>query len=342
MKTVSILKYMSFVALAVLVGCKGKTAEAETTAEENQKVTVKVASAVMKPIEQIYEYTGTVEAYKLNNISPSVPLRIEKINVEVGDAVKTGQILAVMDKSQYNQMLIQLQTYQLELGRTENLLKAGAVSQQQYDNLKAQVDVTQTAVNNLKENMQLTSPMSGIISERNYDEGDMYSAAKPAVLTVVQMQPVKILINVQEVFYPKVKKGMKVTVKLDTYPGQDFEGAVHLVHPTINQVTRTFVVEVTLPNRDMAVKPGMFARVEMIFDSISRVAIPDKSVQKQEGSNERYVFVIENGVARRKSVELGRRVKDEFEVLSGVNDNDQVVVAGQIRLMDKTEVVIEN
>lgn len=336
MKTVSIVKYSSLLALAILVGCKGKTATEET---EVKKAQVKVQKVEVKPIDQIYEYTGTVEAFKLNNISPSMPLRIEKINVEVGDRVKAGQVLALLDKTQYNQTLVQLQNYQLDLKRTENLLKAGAVSQQQYDNIKAQVDITQTALNNLKDNMQLVSPMNGIVSARNYDEGDMFGVLP--VLTVVEMQPVKILIGIQEIFFPKVKEGMKVAVKLDTYPDREFEGTVHLVHPTVDDKTRTFDVEVKLPNTDLAARPGMFARVEVKFDQIERVVLPDLSIQKQEGSNERYVFVIKNGVAYRKSVVLGRRMEAEFEVISGVEENEEVVVAGQARLLDKMEVEIQ-
>lgn len=338
MKTASILKFSSLVLLAVLVGCKEKTTTVDS--EESKKAVVKVTTVSSKMVDQIYEYSGTVEPFKLNNISPSMPLRIDKINVEVGDMVKAGQVLALMDKVQYDQTLTQLQTYQLELKRLENLLNAGAVSQQDYDNLKAQVDVTQTAVDNLKQNMQLTSPISGIVSARNYDEGDMYGGTP--VLTIMQMQPVKVLIDVQEIFYPKVKKGMKVNVKLDTYPNQVFEGTVYLVHPTINSLTRTFKVEVTLPNSNMAIKPGMFARVEIAYDSEKRVTVPDLSIIKQEGSNERYVFVVENGVARRKVVELGRRLEDEFELISGVNENDQVIIAGHTRLVDRTEVEIQN
>jgi RND family efflux transporter MFP subunit len=187
--------------------------------------------------------------------------------------------------------------------------------------------------------MQLVSPISGIVSARNYDDGDMY--AQLPVVTVVQMQPVKILISIQEIFFPKVKEGMKVNVKLDTYPDRIFEGTVHLVYPTVDQATRTFDVEVKLPNTDMAVRPGMFARVEVRFDQIERAVLPDLSIQKQEGSNERYVFVIKDGVAYRKSVVLGRRMEAEFEVISGVEENDEVVVAGRTNLLDKMQVEVE-
>lgn len=336
MKTLSLVKYSTLLALIVLVGCKGQTTTEET---EEKKPLVKVSKVEVKPIDQVYEYTGTVESFKLNNISPSMPLRIEKINVEVGDHVKAGQVLATMDNTQHKTAQVQLDTQKQDLKRLENLLTAGAISQQEYDNLKAQVDISTASVQNLMDNIKLTSPISGIVTARNYDDGDMFGTQP--VVTIMQMQPVKILISIQEIFFPKVKEGMKVNVKLDTYPDRVFEGKVYLVYPTVNQQTRTFNVEITLPNIDMAVRPGMFARVEVKFDEIERAVLPDLSILKQEGSSERYVFVIKDGVAYRKTVELGRRMESEFEVISGVEANDEVVIAGQARLLDKTEVEVQ-
>lgn len=337
MKTVSILKYSSLVAFALLVGCKEKATTEEKV--EEKKPLVKVMQVEAKPVDQIYEYSGNVEAFKVNNISPSMPLRIDKIVVEVGDRVAAGQLIAVMDDTQYKTTQVQLETLKVDLKRIENLLAAGAVSQQQYDNLKAQVDVTTTSLQNLANNIRLTSPMAGVVSARNYDNGDMYGMQP--IVTVMQMQPVKVLVSVQEIFFPKVKPGMKVAVKLDTYPDREFEGKVHLVHPTINQQTRTFNVEISIANSDMAVRPGMFARAIFKFDEVERVVLPDLAIQKQEGSNERYVFVIENGVAHRKSVVLGRRLESEFEVISGVEKGEEVVTAGQARLLDETKVEIQ-
>ncbi len=336
MKTIKTLKYIPIVALAILAGCKGKETAAEVV---EQKMKVTVAPTIQESVEQLSEYTGTVESFVQNNISPSMPLRIDKVLVDVGDRVVAGQVVAIMDNTQYSQTLLQLENQELDLKRIENLLKAGAVAQQDYDNLKAQVDITRKSVDNLKRNMQLTSPISGIVTARNYDSGDMY-AAQP-IVTVMQMQPVKVLISVQEIYFPKVKKGMEVKVKLDTYPDRVFTGSIYLVHPTIDQFTRTFSVEVSIPNGDMSIRPGMFARVELGFGSIKRVVISDKAVMKQEGSNERYVFTVEDGVAHRKLVELGRRMSDKFEVISGVSEGEQVVTTGQSRLLEGTKVEIQ-
>ncbi len=336
MKTVSIVKYSILLALAIVVGCKGKTTTEEV---EVKKPLVKVQKIEVKPIDQVYEYTGTVDAFKLNNISPSMPLRIEKINVEVGDKVAVGQVLATMDNTQQKTAQVQLDVLRQDLKRLENLLKAGAISQQEYENLKAQVDIATTSVKNLSDNIKLTSPINGIVSARNYDDGDMFGVQP--VVTIMQMQPVKIMISIQEIFFPKVKEGMKVNVKLDTYPDRVFEGTVYLVHPTVDDKTRTFDVEVKLPNADMAVRPGMFARVEVKFDQIERAVLPDLSIQKQEGSNERYVFIVEDGVAYRRVVVLGRRMEAEFEVISGVDKGEEVVVAGRTTLRDKTEVEVQ-
>ena len=323
----------------ILSGCKGKTTTDTGAAAANEKVKVKVEKVQVQPVDQVSEYTGTIEAYKKNNISPNMPLRIKSIRVEVGDRVSAGQLLATMDDTQYQQSKLQLDNLEIEYQRIKNLYEAGAVSQQDFDNMKAQVDVSKTAIENLRQNIQLTSPISGIVTARNYDNGDMFS--QYPVVTIMQMQPVKVQVNIQEVFFPQVKKGMKVAVKLDTYPDKVFEGTVSLIYPTIDQLSRTFTVEVSIPNKDMLVRPGMFARVEVNYGKESRVVVPDLAIQKQEGSNDRFVFVIENGVARRKTVMLGARLNDKYEVVSGISDGDDVVVAGQSRLMDKVEVEVE-
>lgn len=338
MKKVNLLTYIPLIAIVVLASCKGKEAP---VAVEEKAIQVKVQPAVIEEVDQVEEYKGTVEAFKQNNIGPSMPLRIDKIHVEVGDRVSAGELIATMDNTQYSQTLLQLEAQELDLMRIENLLKAGAVSQQDYDNIKAQVDITRKALNHLKQNMQLTSPMSGIVAERNYDDGDMYGA-KP-IATIMQMQPVKISINIPETYYPQVKKGMPVNIKLDTYGERIFSGSIYLIHPTIDNLTHSFTIEVTIPNNDLAVRPGMFARVELNFGKKSQVLIPDLAVQKQEGSNERYVFTIDNNTASRRVVQLGRRVGNKIEILSGVNAGEQVVVAGQSRLLDKSEVtIVEN
>lgn len=324
-----------------LVSCGGgdKQADKEVTTE-NEKVKVKLASVKTEPVDQIENFTATVQADVKNNIAPSTPVRIDKIYVEVGDRVKKGQKLVQMDMANLQQSKTQLDNLQIEFNRVDELYKVGGVSKSEWDAKKTSLDVAKTAYKNLNENTYLLSPIDGIVTARNYDNGDMYSGGDP-VLTVEQIMPVKLLINVSEGYFAYMKKGMPATIKLDVYGDEEFQGKVNLIYPTIDASTRTFPVEVILANSDQRVRPGMFARVTLSFGVLDRVVVPDRAIVKQVGSGERFVYVYKDGKVSYNKVELGRRMGSEYELKSGVENNSQVVVAGQSRLVDGAEVEVE-
>ncbi|MDR1171640.1 MAG: efflux RND transporter periplasmic adaptor subunit [Bacteroidales bacterium] len=330
------------IAIVFLYACGGGSKEQAQTAgtEENSKVLVKVLSVTEQPVEQLIELTGTVQANKSNDIATTVPGRIDDIMVEVGDRVRKGQALVQMDRTNLLQTRLQLQNSEKELGRVEELNKSGSATQQQLDQLTTQVEVTREVLRNLEENTTLLSPIDGIVTARNFDPKNIYAGA-PAILNVMQISPVKILVNISETYFPEVKQGMVVKIRLDVFPDRVFEGKISLIHPTIDQGTRTFVAEISIPNNDMTIRPGMFARVELNFGTMNHVVVPDMAVIKQMGTNNKFVFVVENGVAYQKKVELGRRDNDAYELLSGVPNGASVVVAGQTKLMDGTPVAIQ-
>ena len=336
-------KFTIFLATALfLASCGGgRTSEDIQIDDAQEAVLVRVKTVVEEPVEQSIELTGNVEAYRVNHIVPTIPGRIDEIRVEVGNRVRRGQLLVQMDRTNLVQAQLQLENAERELGRVTELHKTGSATQQQLDQLTSQVDVLRETVRNLRENTELLSPIDGIVTARFFDAKNIFAGAQP-ILTVMQLSPVRIMINIPEVHFPRVRTGMNVRVRLDTYPGRDFAGRVSIVYPTIDLLSRTFRVEVAIPNADMAIRPGMFARVELDFGAINHVVIPDVAVNRQPGTNTRFVFVIENGVALRKEVQLGRLIGDRFEVISGVESGAQVVVAGQSRLLDQTPVRIEN
>ena len=306
----------------------------------SEKPRVKLATVTARQVDQILEYTATVEAEVKNNISPASPVRIDHIYVEVGDKVSKGQKLVQMDAASLKQLKLQLDNQEIEFRRLDELYKVGGVSKSEWDASKMSLDVKKTSYRNLLENTSLLSPISGIITARNYDNGDMYNGNTP-VLVVEQIVPVKLLINISENYFSKIKKGSPVKVKFDVFEGEVFNGKISLIYPTINAATRTFPVELVLDNKDMKVRPGMFARVEVNFGSENHVVVPDLAIVKQAGSGDRYVFVYEKGIVHYKKVELGRRMGSEYELISGVDNNSQVVVAGHARLVNGTEVIIE-
>jgi RND family efflux transporter MFP subunit len=162
------------------------------------------------------------------------------------------------------------------------------------------------------------------------------------ILTVMQVVPVKVMVSIPEIYFPQVKTGTEVRVRLDVYPDKNFTGRINIIYPTIDQLSRTFRAEVTIANTDMAVRPGMFARVELNFGTMNHVVVPDLAVIKQPGTNTRYVFTVENGHARRRELQLGRLIGNQYEVISGIDAGAQVVIAGQSRLLEQTSVKIEN
>ena len=124
-------------------------------------------------------------------------------------------------------------------------------------------------------------------------------------------------------------------------PGERFSATVSLKYPTINAATHTFPVELTLANKDEKVRPGMFARAQINFGTEHRVVVPDVAIVKQPGSGERFVYLYDNGKVSYVKVELGQRLDDAYELISGVADGAIVVVAGQGRLTDGMEVRVE-
>ncbi len=326
------LIFLSVIALSISCTNEKKTEEVVT-----EKPLVKLETVSVQAVDQTQEFTATVEANKVNNIAPSTPVRIDKILVEVGDRVRKGQKLVEMDIANLEQSKTQLDNLQLEFNRIDELYKVGGTSKSAWDAQKTSLDIAKTSYKNLEENTRLLSPIDGVVTARNYDDGDMYSAANP-VITVEQITPVKLLINVSEGFYTKVKEGMEVDVKLDVYGDEQFKGKVSLIYPTINPQTRTFTVEVKIPNADKRVRPGMFARVVLNFGTLDHVVVPDRAVIKQSGSGDRYIYVYNDGKVSYNKVQLGRRMDDKYEVISGVKDGDKVVVSGQNRLTNGAEV----
>ena len=325
--------------LAVACGSKTTKNDAAPVAEVTPSVSVVEVSA--RPVPQTAVYTSTVQAYVKNNITPQTAGRITKINAEIGDFVTKGQVLAEIDKVQLQQAQLQLHNQEVELERLRALYNAGALSKSDLDAIELSYNVTKTQVENLLENTVLCSPIDGVITARNYDVGDMYAMSAP-IFTVEQIKPVKLLVAVSESDYTKVKKGDSVEIVADALPELVFNGKIEKIYPTIDAATRTFAVEVVVANNYNTLRPGMFTRVTVNFGVNNNVVIPDVAVVKQQGSGERFVYVLNaDGTVSYQKVELGRRMGTEYEVLSGLEDGATIVTGGQIRLKDGIKVIVK-
>lgn len=334
---------ITLAAAMLMTACGSKDTSSATTGQNTEKAApvVSIVTAQSEDVDVTNTFTSNVEPFATNNIVSQAAGRIVSINVEVGDKVRKGQLLAKMDEVNLAKTRLQYINDSTELARLTELYKIGAVAQSDYDMAKLSHNITKRTYNNLLENTYLRSPLNGVVTARNYDQGDMYSMAQP-IFVVQQITPVKMLVNVSESLFTLVNTNMEFDVTVDAYPEEVFKGKVNLIYPTVNSATHTFPVEVICENKDQRLRPGMFARVTATFGTNHNVVVPDIAVVKQQGSGEHFIYVLnaDNTVTYTK-VELGRRLGNRYEILSGINEGDQIVTEGQARLKNGVSVTVK-
>ncbi len=329
------------IALISACGGKGENRQATTTKKEAEKV--KVLTLQSERIAKQLELSSTLEGYETMNISPSITGHIEHIYVEVGSRVQKGAMLVRMDQTQLNTTRINLASTKTELDRVSALKASGSISEQVYDQTKAGYDQLVETERFQNENTFVRAQFSGVISAKNYEDGEMYSGAP--ILTLTQIGRLKAIINIPETYYPLVKQGMKVDVHSDIYPDKSFPATIEIVYPTVDPTSHTFQAKLNIPNGGEKIRPGMFVRTTLPLGQIDAIVVPYQSVLKLSGSNDRYVFTNQNGTAHRVAVTLGQRFDDRIEIIpvipGDLKEGDQLVTTGQARLVDgaKLEIV---
>lgn len=315
------------------MACQSKKSAETAAPVEVAKPKVTTAVVNIQDVDQQSVFTGNVEGYTVNNITPQQPRRIARLLVDVGDRVYAGQKLVEMENSALAQVKAQYENNKANYERSKELYNFGGESKANFDAMKTAYEVSKSTYENMLENTTLLSPISGVVTARNYDNGDMVGGLP--IFVVQRINPVKIFVNVSESLYSYVKKGMTVDVELDAIPGQKFEGKISRITPMIDPQTRTFEVELTVANGKEQIKPGMYARVTMNYGTRQSIVVPDQSVVKMLGSGDRYIYVYKaDGTVSYQKVELGRRMNDKYEILSGIADGDEVVTSGHIALKD--------
>jgi RND family efflux transporter MFP subunit len=318
-------------------------------ATEKAAIPVKVTAVAKTKIARSIDYTATILPFEEVNMAPSTPGRIDKIYVEIGDRVSKGEQLFLMDRTQLYAQKVQLASLEKDLSRLDTLLRQGSTRQQQYDQMKTQFEVTRTNVEFMEANTLLKAPFNGIVTGKYFEDGELYSGSptttsgRAAVVTVMQINPLKVNVGISEQYYPLIKKGMKAEITADVYSNEKFTGTIFRIAPTINPATRSFVAEIEIPNSKELLKPGMFVRVSMNLGEVETFVVPASTVLLQEGTNVRYVFIEEQGVAKRIEVVLGKRFDDRVEIISeNLKEGDRIISEGQSRLLNADKIEIAN
>ncbi len=331
-----------FLALAAFaaVSCGGKQEQQQM---EQRADLVETAALTISDISRELEFSTTLQGWQTLNVAPSVTGKIEHIYVEVGNTVSSGTMLVRMDQNQYTTTKLTYANLGVEMERMSSLRESGAVSQQVYDQTRLSYDQTKETLDFLEKNTYVRAPFAGVISARNYEDGELY-AGQP-ILVLTQIHTLKALIAIPESYYPLVKAGMKVDIRSDIWPDEVFPATIDIVYPTVDPASHTFQARLRIPNSNLKLRPGMYVKTRMSMGMARAMVVPYQAVLKLTGSNDRYVFIEENGVARRVFVQLGQRFDENIEIISDeLHEGDRLVVVGQAKLVDgsKLNVTKEN
>ena len=330
-KTIKTLS-LAVLSAGLLASCSSSSSSKATEEQSADTVRlVEVAPAEMRALNLSEEFTAQLEAKVLNNITAQAGGRLKQLLVKVGDRVGAGQAVARMEATQASQAQIQLADAKTNFARMDELYKVGGVSKAQWEQAKSAVDQAKLAYGNAAENTVLRSPISGFVTAKNYDNGDMTSPQLPVVV-IQQIAPVKAVIGVSEQYYSYLKKGAAATLSVDALGEETFSGVVTNIFPTLDPVTHTVSTEIEVANKDLKLRPGMYARVHLDFGTKEALTVPDKAIVRQAGSGARYVYIFSGGKAVYRAVELGQQQGDLYEVVSGLNAGDQVITSAPSNL----------
>jgi membrane fusion protein, multidrug efflux system len=354
MRSMKIIGGLAVATLLVLFSCKSEekgkmsgsvgAAESDTT---EKIVPVRIHILESTSVFRTLDYTANFIAFEEINYAPASPGRINRIDVEVGDRIRKGQLLVEMDKTQLVQAQTQYETAKSTFQRVDTLYRLGSISEQQYEQTKAQYDVAKSGYEFLAENTTLLAPIDGIVTGKYFENGELYSgvpntmAGKAAVLTLMQINPLKAIVSISQSYFPDVKEGMKAEIRCDIFPDEIFEGSVFQVYPVIDAATRTFKTEIIIRNPKETLRPGMYGRISIKLKDEETLVVPSIAVLKQEGTNNRYVFLNNNGVAKRVDVTIDKRYDDQIEITGeGIAEGAELIIEGQANLLDGTELKV--
>lgn len=323
-------------AVMMLIGCSKQTEQTETQEEERVE---QVRTTVLQPreIERVISVSTNLQGYLTQNVAPSVTGKIEHIYCEVGDSKHTGDMLVRMDQTQYKTTKISFANVEIEYNRVRELLKSGSATQQQFDQLKSQYDQLKEQLEFLEANTYVRAPFDGVISAKTYEDGELYAGQPIVVLT--QINKLKALIAIPETYFPLIKEGMKLTLTSTIYPDKVFPAMVEIIYPTIDASSHTFQAKIQIPNDKLLLRPGMYVTTTLGLGKENAIVVPYQSVEKLVGANDRYVFINENGRAKRVAVELGQRFDQDIEIISPeIKAGVEMVTTGQHKLVDGVKI----
>lgn len=341
--------------LALLAAACGSGEAAPTGQDQGPRtIPVEVGSTEVDTLLVRLDAVGTLEADSIVDIRPETSGVVSRIHVSEGQEVRKGQVLVQLEDSEIraqseaaaaalSRARTESSNLELQLERNRGLLDTGAISQQTFDDIESSTEAALARAEEAKANYNVAqrrqdktvirAPFSGRVDTKEVYLGDFVDMGGTILFTLVDADPLKVEFTVPEQFIGRLDVGSSVSVRVRNMPNQRYEGTVVFVSPRVDPVNRTVTLKAEVPNPEGTLRAGQFADVQLVLQTIpDALLVPEAAIVSREGEN--FVFLVEGGKAVRRSVELGEREPGRVQVVSGLEDGQTVVVAGQQRLQD--------
>lgn len=294
------------------------------------------------------QFTGDVVAVQQAAIFSKVSGNLERLYTDIGNFVRRGQLLALIDTTelyqQYQQAMATSENNRINYVRSKELYDQNLVSKQDLDNAETAWKVAAAAYDAAATRLsyaRITAPFSGYITKRYLDAGALVTPSSSTLFTLMDLDQMKIMISVLEKNIPQITVGKKAVITVDAFPGRTFEGTVTRYSDALDLSTRTMAVEIDIPNSDHALKPGMFANVLLIVDQHKdAMTIPTQAILTDDAGA--YLFVARQDTARRMYITQGTEQEGRTEILSGLGGTDSVIVTGQQFVRNGSPIVVQH
>ncbi|MEM8683798.1 MAG: efflux RND transporter periplasmic adaptor subunit [Pseudomonadota bacterium] len=322
-------------------------ADAQEDEDQAPAVPVEVAYPNRGDVYATYSGTAPIEALAEATVIARVGGEIRSLIAEEGDVVDEGQELARLDGDrlalELNESRARVEKLKRDYQRNLDLKEKGLISDGDFDQLKFEMEALEASYNLARLELdytQIRAPIAGVISERLVRLGNTVATGDP-MFRVTSFDPLVAYLYVPEREYRRIQPGKPVGIQIDALGETPIAASVTRVSPVVDPETGTFKITVEISGEGQRIKPGMFARLGVVYDTREDVLrIPRSALM--DNDDETYVFVVEDGVAHRKTVETGYSDRGMVEIVSGIADGEQVVTVGQVGLKEDTKVEIIN
>ena len=331
--------------LLVLQACGGGNELEDTTENELPVIPVEVSDVSRGNISAYYSNTATLDAEQEATVVSKVRGIIEELHVEEGDRVEAGQVIAKIEDDQYqieaDRAKATLDRLYSEFQRNKELFEKELISAEVYQNsqyeYESQKATYELAMLNL-ENTSVRSPISGVISRRFIKNGNMI-ATDQQMYRVTDFNPLQAILHIPEHEMSKISKDQRVELQVDAIPGEVFVGRVERTSPVVDPETGTFKTTIYVSETRDQLRPGMFARVKIVYDTRENTRMIPKSAVISEDLAQS-VYVVRDSLAFKKNIRTGYTNGSNVEVIDGLDDGEIVVTIGQASLQDSSKVSV--